>query len=748
MPGIKGQFPALMATMLAGAVCVADTQPGGPPAARVAPVVDDYYGTRVTDPYRWMEKPDNAELRDWMKAQTAYTRTQLDQLPGRTQLLERIRQLDRTTSQVFSITPAGQRFFYLRQKPDEPVPKVYVREGIDGKERLLIDPTKLPSKSGHAEVGWFEPSKDGRYLAYGVALGGAEWGELRVMAVDSGKTLGEKIDRVWAGSDASSASWLPDNRTFAYLRFPKLAPGQPPQEKQLRSRVYLHTVGGNPNGDGDPAVFGFGVNDDIKVPEEAFSFVAVLPDTPFAIANVQTVGVDYVGVYVAPLTALSGNAPVPWRRIVGPDDQISSTARLAAHGNDLYFLSHKDAPRFSIVRFDITTADASQATVVVPESKVVIEDIAAAQDGLYIQDLDGSVSRLRRLAWSGTSPASVVGLPFSGAIAHLSTTPTQRGALLRLRSWNHPNEIVHVDPQAHTSRNTGWQEAPAVDFSGIDALEVNAVSYDGTLVPLSILIRKDAKRDGSHPTLLDSYGAYGVYGTALPYFDARSLAWLERGGVLAFAHPRGGGEFGEEWHRAGMKETKLNTVFDTIACAQYLIDQHYTAPKSLAVSGASAGGIAVGGAITWRPYLFAAAIDHAGVTDLLRFETTANGPDNVAEFGSVKTLEGFRALHAASPYANVHDGVSYPAVLLETGANDPRVDSWVVAKMAARLQAATASDRPILLRVDFDTGHFGGTTDQSAQLLADEWSFLLWQFGDPAFQPKSSGATSSVTPTQ
>ena len=747
MPSINAQVSVVMSALLAGAVCVAASEPGAPPPARVAPVVDDYFGTKVTDNYRWMEAHGNAELLDWMKAQTAHARTQLDQLPGRTKLFERIRDLNRATSQVYGITPVGERFFYFRRKPDDAVPKVYVRDGIDGTERLLVDPTVLSSKDRHAEVGWIEPSKDGRFVAYGVSLGGAEWGELRVVSVDSGTMLDEQIDRIWGG-DSSSASWLPDNRSFTYLRFPQLTPDQRPQEKQLRSRVHLHTLGRNPKGDGDPAIFGFGVNAAITVPEEAFSFVTALPGTSYAIANLQTVDVNYLGVYVTPLSALSGSGPIPWKRIAGPDDQISSTPRVVTHGNDLYLLTHRKAPRFSVVRLDMSKQDVSQATVVVPESKVVIEDIAAAKDGLYIQDLEGSTSRLRRLSWTGNVPASVVGLPFAGAIQHTSTSPELTGALLRLRSWNRPNEIVHVDPQAHTSRNTGWQEAPAVDFSGIDALEVNAVSYDGTLVPLSILVRKDAKRDGSHPTLLDSYGAYGVYGTAVPYFDARSLAWLERGGVLAYAHPRGGGEFGEEWHRGGMKETKLNTVFDTIACAQYLLDEHYTTPKNLAVSGASAGGMAVGGAITWRPYLFAAAIDHAGVTDTLRFETTANGPDNVPEFGSVKTVEGFRALHAASPYANVHDGVSYPAVLLETGANDPRVESWVVAKMAARLQTASASDRPILLRVDFDTGHFGGTTDQEAQLLADEWSFLLWQFGDPAFQPKSAASGSAGPTTQ
>jgi prolyl oligopeptidase len=189
-----------------------------------------------------------------------------------------------------------------------------------------------------------------------------------------------------------------------------------------------------------------------------------------------------------------------------------------------------------------------------------------------------------------------------------------------------------------------------------------------------------------------------------------------------------------------MKETKLNTVYDTLACAQYLVDQRYTAPAMLAVSGASAGGIAVGGAIVWRPDLFAAAIDHAGATDTLRFEQTANGPDNVPEFGSVATPEGFHALYAMSPYAHVRDGIPYPATLLETGLNDPRVDSWIVAKMAARLQAATSSTNPVLLRVDFDTGHFGGTTDQTEQLMADEYSFLLWRFGDPAYQPLEAHA--------
>lgn len=702
-----------------------------PPKARVAPVVDDYFGTKVTDPYRWMEANDNAEIKEWMKAQTDYTRATLDRIPGRAVLLKRIHELDQSTSEVFGITPIGKRYFYFRTVPGEAVPKIFVRDGLKGRERLLIDPTRMKLAAGHAEVGWFEPSKDGKYLAYGVAPGGAEWGEMQIVSVDSGKPLNDRVTRIWAG-EGSTASWLPDNRSLTYLRFPELKAGQSPQEKQLRPVVYVHALGRNLNGDGDPAIFGFGVNPAIPVPAEATSVVSFSPGSDYAIAGYTTVGIDYDGLYVAPLSALSGPA-TPWRKLADIADLVSSIARLGIHGNDLYLVSHKDASRYQVLHVDLAMADLAQATVVVPQSTSVIEDIGAAADGLYIQDLNAGINELRRLDYEVGSEAKPVALPFLGAIRYTATSPTVRGAVIRIRSWNHSNDIFYVD--AGSMSNTGWQAPAAVDFSGIEAREVMAVSYDGTRVPLSIVIKKGAALDGSHPALLDSYGAYGTIGTAKPYFDPVSFGWLERGGVIAIAHPRGGGEFGEEWHLGGMKQTKLNTAFDTIACAEYLIEQKYTSSAKLAISGASAGGITVGGAINWRPELFAAAIDHAGVTDTLRFETTANGPSNIPEFGSVTTEEGFHALHAMSAYANVRDGRAYPAVLLEAGFNDPRVVSWVIGKMAARLQAATSSGKPVLLRVDFDTGHFGGAQDQTEALIADEWSFLLWQFGDAEFQP-------------
>jgi prolyl oligopeptidase len=268
----------------------------------------------------------------------------------------------------------------------------------------------------------------------------------------------------------------------------------------------------------------------------------------------------------------------------------------------------------------------------------------------------------------------------------------------------------------------------------MEAKEVFAESYDGTLIPLSIIYRKGIKLDGTHPTIMEGYGSYGI--SLEPYFSRTWVAWIERGGVVAYAHIRGGGEYGEDWHKAGQKLTKLNTVLDFIACGQYLVDQHYTSPKFLAGQGGSAGGITAGGALTWRPDLFGVILDDVGMSDALRAETTPNGPPNVPEFGTVATEDGFHGLFAMSPYHHVRDGTAYPAVLFTTGANDPRVASWEVAKMVARVQAATTSGRPVLLRVDFDAGHgMGSTLSQREQEVADQWSFTLWQMSDPAFQP-------------
>jgi prolyl oligopeptidase len=354
-----------------------------------------------------------------------------------------------------------------------------------------------------------------------------------------------------------------------------------------------------------------------------------------------------------------------------------------------------------------------------------------------VRSREGGFGRIVRipLAADGTpkGPASAVALPYDGSMNALATDSRVDGATFGLTSWTRSLLYYAVAADGRVA-DTKLKEVAPVDASGYESKEVDASSADGTLVPLSLVFKRGLTLDGSHPAYLEGYGAYGI--TLEPYFSTTRIAWMERGGVYAVCHIRGGGWYGEGWHQAGMIGTKQHSIDDFIACGRYLVDNRYTSERHLAGSGTSAGGIVIGGAITQHPELFAAAIDEVGVSDALRSEFSANGPVNIPEFGSVKTPAGFRALYAMDAYQHVENGTPYPAVMLVTGINDPRVSPWELAKFAARLQAATSSGRPILLRVDYDAGHgfLAASRAQSDQLLTDEYSFLLWQLGDPEFQ--------------
>jgi len=402
-------------------------------------------------------------------------------------------------------------------------------------------------------------------------------------------------------------------------------------------------------------------------------------------------------------------------------------------GDALFALSTKDAPRGKLQRYDLARPSAPPTTVL-PESRTVLREIEAARDAVYVRSLDGGASRLQRASLDGRRVEDIA-LPFEGTVGGLWATTAYDGVLLRLEGWTRAPVVYRVARDG-TVRDTGLQAPPAINMSGMDAQRVMVRSHDGVEVPLWILAAKDARRDGSHPTIVTAYGAYGI--VQEPRFSTVRLGWLERGGVFAVCGVRGGGEFGADWHRAGrvLEGTKQNTISDFVACAEYLVAQGWTTPARLAGTGGSAGGIAIGGVITQRPELFVAAQSAVGLSDMLRMETTPNGAPNVAEFGTVTNPDHFRVMIAISPYHNVRDGVPYPAVIVTTGANDPRVDAWIPAKFAARLQAATTSGKPVLLRVDFDAGHgMGSTREQYTSLLADVWSFFLWQMGDPGFQP-------------
>ena len=707
-----------------------------PPVAQVRPVVDDYFGTKVTDPYRYMERLDNPEVAKWMKAQNDYTRRVLGRMSGRDQLLARIEQLDKSVpARVGGIVRlATGRYFYYKLLSTESVTKLYMRDGMipqetPGQETLLVDPQRITGKDTPSAINYFWPSSDGRYVAYGISLGGSEKAVLHIMDTETGRDTGETIDR----ADLNDrVGWLPGSRSFIYNRMQKLQPHAPQEEREIKSRAYLHVIGSNP--EHDKAVFGYGLSPLVKVEPADISVVATYPDVPFAFGTVEHGSQNEISIYVAPLDSV-GKQSTPWRKVCDVDDAVTN---MAIRGDDLWLLTHKGASHFKVIHTHLSRLDLIHADVVVPPSEAVVTNLAAAQDALYVQLRDGAAERLLQIGYEAGSKPELIVLPYDGSIGLYPTDVRAPGVVFELSAWTKANRFYEYDAKTNSVVDTKLQpSAPFDNPEDIESEEVKVPSKDGTLIPFSIIYRRGLKLDGSNAVLLNGYGAYGSSLDA--YYDPVNLAWLERGGVLAFAHVRGGGEFGDDWHKAGQKLTKPNTWHDFIACAEYLIDQKYTSPAHLAGEGESAGGILIGRSITERPDLFAAALIEVGFTDALRGELEQDGPGEIPEWGTIKDPDGFKGLYEMSAYAHVKNGVRYPAVMLTTGRNDPRVAPWESDKMAARLQAATTSGKPILLRVDYEAGHgIGSTKTQLEQELADEWSFLFWQFGDARFQMSAS----------
>lgn len=695
------------------------------PPTPARPVTETYFGQSVTDPYRWLENTKLPEVQGWLKQQNAYARAKLAGIPGRDALLRRMKELDKGNVVVASVALAGERIFYFKREPGQETRKLYVRDSITAPERRLADADTLATKDIHFALDWFVPAIDGAVVAYGISVGGSEESVLHVLDASTGKDLGESIDR----AQFASPSWLPGSKTFLYTRQQKLSPDSPAFAKYQRSKVYIHRLGADP--EKDQPIFGFGYPG-IQVAEDDLSFVAYDDSCPYVFGLVAHGVKNEITLYMAPLNSLN-KAVLPWTKIVDVDDEVTG---LAIHSNDLYLLTHKGASRFKILQLDLKNPNIAQAETAVPPSDVVLKTLTSSSDALYVESMDGGPSRLQRLDYA-TRKLTTISLPFSGAVSELAASTVGTRVVFQLESWVRPPQCFQILSAEAAPTPTELQPMYNQDTSAYDSLEVKLPSKDGTLVPLSIIFKKGIKLDGSHPVDLDGYGAYGI--SITPAFSPQDIAWLEKGGVLAEAHVRGGGEYGEDWHTAGQKLTKQHTVDDFLACGQWLVDQHYTSPKLLNGEGTSAGGILIGGAVTQRPDLFSSAFIFVGDSDALRSETMVSGPANIPEFGTVKDPDGFKGLFAMDAYQHVKTGTAYPAVLLTGGANDPRVEVWESAKMAARLQAATSSGKPVLLRVAYDEGHgIGSTRSQRLAVRADAWAFALWQDGIAGFQPTTA----------
>lgn len=692
-----------------------------PPPTERHEVTETFYGQTVTDPYRWLEDWHEGKAAEWLKAQDTYTRSVLDTIPGREKFLARVKSLDTSSTRVRSAQLWGGKLFYLKADPGADNVKLYVEEGDH--ERLLVDPQLLTKNGVHYSIDYYVPSLDGALVAYGISAGGSENSVVHVLETATGKQFPDSIDRCRFGV----SGWLPGNKAFLYNRLQKMTPDMPATAYEQRSRMFIHELGQDPGK--DRFVFGYGYSPDLKIGDNDLSFASYSPASPYYFGIVAHGTQNEQTAYYVPVNELKSN-PIPWKKLFDVDDAV---VRFDVHRDDIYLVTHKNKPRYEVTRTSLKNPDVAHAAVVVPASEVVIQEVDVAADAVYIRDLDGGIGRMRRLSFDGHIESVS---PGEGQSAQeISVTPTESGALIHAVSWTTSPRWLKYDPRTKSAPDTGIQAPFPVDTSAYTTDEVKAQSADGTMIPVSVIHARNLVLDGTHPTHLIGYGAYGISYDA--FFDPVWIAWLERGGVIAFAHVRGGGEYGEEWYRAGYKLTKQHTIDDFIAAAQYLIANKYTSAQRLSGEGTSAGGVLIGGAITQRPDLFAGALIRVGCSDILRQEFTPNGPPNIPEFGSVTDPDGFKALYAMDAYQHVKDGTAYPGVLLTAGINDPRVDPMQPAKMAARLQAATSSKRPVLLRVDYDAGHgMGSTRGQHDLEYADEMSFLLWQFGDPDFQPK------------
>jgi prolyl oligopeptidase len=693
----------------------------GPPRAPVRPVTDDYFGRRVVDPYRWMETPGSPELAAWMRAQDEYTRAHLGRIAVRDELRRRLQELDRSIDRVAIVAVEGKWVFYFKRPAGSELAKLYVREGIQGAERLLFDPQTETSGGAHVSLNEAVPSPDGRYVAISTSAAGSEDGIVRVLETATGAFTSDRIDRVnfaaWG-----HVVWL-DGKRFAVGRLQKLAPGAAQTDRYKNIREYLHTLGSDP--EADPVMAGRGVNPAIDVHGVSdWVDISFIPTIPYVFAMSGHGTDEDIALYAAPLARIGRGQGdrIPWKKMAGFDDQVNG---FAAHGDDLYLLSHKGAPRYKVLRTRLSRPDTAHADVVVPPGRRVLRSIVAARDGLYVTATESVLGRLMRVPWRGRDVEDVA-VPLEGALSLDFADLRRDGVLFEQESWLVPRAIFSYEPKPGRAVDTGLQPPGSVDMSRFSSTLVEAESADHTRVPLSIIMRRDAPRDGKSFALLDAYGGYGVSND--PYFDPRRVAFYERG-LLAVCHVRGGGELGKDWHEQGRLGNKHHTWEDFIACAEYLIAHRYTSPAKLVGRGTSMGGVCIGNAAVRRPDLFAAALMRVGVLNPLRMEATFN-IFQVPEIGSVETPAGFEMLLAMDAYHQVKDGGRYPAVLLTTGAYDPRVAPWQVTKMAARLQAATASGRPVLLRVEAQGGHgIGSTATQTIDETADTLAFALEQTG-------------------
>jgi prolyl oligopeptidase len=700
-------LPRCLLAATATATATKSTTAPPAPVARIDVVNDTYFGETLADPYRWMENDKDPEWLPFLKGQNEHARAVLDALPARLKLLKRIQELSGETAATSRVQRAGGLTFFSQRPVGADNYKLFVRDG-SGQDRVLVDPTTVSDAKSHVSLDWWRAAPDGKYVVYGLSKDGSEDSVLQVLKVADGKDLPDQI----ANTQDANPQWLDDGSGFFYNQ---LTGAVDTPERFLDSQARFHRLGTDPKS--DPILMKRGLIAGIDYDRIQSPAIATSLGSKYALLLLADVRTE-VRSYIAPLKdAIAGKAK--WQPIAGFEDEVTD---LELDGDDLYLLVNKGTPRGRIVKTSAAAPNLAAAAVVMPQSSFVIERITRARDALYVKIMDGGVSRMQRLR---NTQVSEIALPFEGSIGAIYGAADEDGVLISLQGWLHPAGIWSVD-KAGLLANTGITSQPKMDVGAYEAKRFFATAKDGVKIPYTLIYRKDLKLDGSAPAWISAYGSYGITAYS-PSFAARSLALVDAGAIVGYANVRGGGEYGREWHKAGQLANKPNTWRDLIAVCEELIAKKYTSPQHLAIGGRSAGGIAVGRAMTERPDLFAAVVDGVGWSNPLRYVAEQNGFGEEPEWGAITDPAGYRALKMIDSYQAVKSA-PYPAVLLTTGVTDPRVAPFHVGKMTARLQATSTSGKPILLRVDFDAGHgIGSTRAQQDREAADTYAFLLWQ---------------------
>lgn len=686
-------------------------------SARIEPVTETFFGTSVTDDFRWMENESDTDTSPYIEGETAYARRVLDAIPKRAKLESRIRDLSGSFVAVGGVQIAGPYLFVEKRPTGANGFGLYVCEESGGQERALIVPEERSLGNVYHAMNYWLASPNGRFVLVGLSAAGSEQVTIELVETATGRILADRIDRV----PYAWPSWLEDESGFFFNRLAE-ASTVGSVDYYKNSACWLHRIG--TDAEDDMNVLSQGRSKDVSMSEIDFPAVVVQPRCDVAVAMLVSGSRRELTLFVSPLDAvLRGDAR--WRQVCTSQDLVTS---FAMRGKDLWLLTEKDASHGRVVRVKASVPEFANATEVVPQSDALLRSLHCAQDALYVCEARSGISGVRRLVCGSSERIEHVRLPFPGSLTHVFSDPRRDGVVAIAESWVKPQTIIEV-PLSREIFTTERANATKSLFEHLASEELFATSYDGTRIPVSLVYKEGTQKNGNAPTILEAYGAYGV--SSDPRFAPRFIAWIERGGIWATAHVRGGGEHGREWHEAGHLLNKPNSWLDFIAVAEWLVEERWTSPSKLTARGASAGGIVVGRALTERPELFCAAIGHVGLFNPLRAEFTQNGPPNVPEFGSIQTESGFKALHAMDAYMHVRPGVPYPAVYLSAGKNDARVEPYHAAKMAAKLRASTTSRKPVLLWVDPNAGHGQGSTrDQRDRELTDVFAFALWQAGE------------------